>query len=159
MTTNPLPENSYFYTVMYQLKQEFRDESLQTAGNAILDFLATTDPDTASRLSFGAVHNIIKRRSKLRLSDHDLLDLIAYLSGGRARLLDTIFHYKDPETQSYYLIPQNEMKQVFATGEFYHPLVDDELVQNYEDYLIVSYAPSDLAKYEFRKIKQENLLQ
>lgn len=155
MRKTPFPDESYFLAVRSQLQQDFQEKEMLAAGDAILEYLATTDPESERiSLSFGAMRNVIKRRSDVVLPDDKLLSIAAYFVGGRARLLDMDYHFRDPETHEFYEKPISSEKvmRAYQTQKFTHPEFEDENVPDFEACLVVRYRPSDVAALEYKKL-------
>lgn len=124
------------------------EESLRLASGCLFSYIRQTEPSQYPDLSIGAIRNIITRRcqQELELNDDDYLTVISYFVGGRSRLLDMVFTYQDENTGAVYSISKRQMKEALDTGKFYHPIITDELVDDFSEHIVVTYKPSNLAE-------------
>lgn len=139
----------YFRVVEKRLERDFANDSeMHEAGLAMLNYLENTSPSDSDSLTFGAIRNLIKRRSQVKLHDEQLMSITGYFVGGRVRLLDICYHFYDDITGQYYEISKQVMKQALKLGEFYHPLTND-VINDFENQVIITYKPSKLAVSSF----------
>lgn len=139
--------DGYLDEVRERMKKTFaKKEELLRASDCMLDYIVNTSPKDYSDLSLGAVRNIVRRAHNLSLSDEEYLDVLAYFVGGRARLLDMVFTYFDRNNGSYYEIDKPTMKEALKSGKLYHPDITDELIENFENHIIITYKASDLGE-------------
>lgn len=151
-----VPSSSYLEQVANSLEDDFKDRpSLIKAGNAMLTFLATVPPDQSSSLSLGALRTIVKRFGNVALAAPELIELANYFVGGRARLLDMLFFFNDEDAEAIYPISFETMKASWSGAPFYHPLIKNAEVKDYESKVFINYKPSQLAEQVFCKIQQE----
>lgn len=151
-----VPSSNYLEQVAKDLEFDFKDRPiLIQAGNAILKFLATVPPEQSSSLSLGALRTIVKRFGKINLPTPDLVEIANYFVGGRARLLDMLFFFNDEDADTVYPISFEIMKASWSGAPFYHPLIADVEIKDYESKVIINYKPSQLAEQAFYKIQQE----
>ena len=144
----------YFRVVEKRLGRDFANDSeMHEAGLAMLNYLENTPPSDSNSLTFGAIRNLIKRRSQVKLNDEQLMSITGYFVGGRIRLLDICYHFYDDITGQYYDLSKKIMKQALAVGELHHPLTDD-VIPNFENQLIITYKPSELSNSSFMKSKE-----
>ena len=147
------PLTSYLKQVAKNLEVDFKENpTFICAGNAMLEFLVTVPPQQSSDLSLGSIRNIIKRFGNSFLTDDQIIELSNYFVGGRVRLLDMLFSFLDKETGEMYPISFEIMKSVWQGKPFYHPVITDEEVKDFEERIIVTYVPSKLAKDEYFKL-------
>lgn len=133
----------YKYTdIVEKIKQDLPVD-VQSIALAILDFLVSTPQKDSSSLSFGALQNIVKKRTH---SDPDHILLISathYFVGDRVHLLDPIFTFFDDQTATHYKIPQKEIAKATSEGFLTHPLTED-LIENYQNFITVSYSSNEI---------------
>lgn len=146
-----IPEN-YIEEVASRFTMDFSDEDQLAACHTMLKFLSSTPPRQSSKLSFGAINNIISRELEKNISSNLVETIISYFMGGRVGLLDVTFYYHDFDGEEVYLIDRDVIQRAGKTGVFYHPRITDTPVENYEKHIEVAFKPSLLAEAVYAKI-------
>lgn len=137
-----------------------KNKPIRDASDCLLAFITQNPPEDNEDLSFGAIRNILQFHCKLKLSDEDYLDVINHFVSPFIGLLDMVFTFVDPYTGEIYPIDKKTMKQAIIAGEFYHPEITDETVDNFQQHIIITYTITDLGKKLYHTLnnrEQQNI--
>ena len=131
-------------SIRTRLENFLKEYGLDEAGLSLFKHIVGRTPSHDVDFSFGHLKLIMSRAIKSDLNDSDCFKVINYFTGGHSRLLDVVLTFIDPESGEPYILTKEEARLMLFDGEFYHPLVPDELVENCKEHILVSYKPSDI---------------
>ena len=115
---------------------------------ALAGYCAKTKALTTGDFSFGYLRTVASKSAGVSFDDDVILESISGIV--RAGLYDFKLSFMDPASEEYFTLSMVERKKLSETGEYYHPECPDELVDNPESHIIVSYTYSidALRKFE-----------
>ena len=115
---------------------------------ALASYCAKTKALTTDDFKFGYLRTVACKSAQVSFDDDVILEAIAGLVA--AGLYKPKLTFMDPASEEYYVVSEAEWIKLSETGEYYHPECPDELVDNPESHIIVSYTYSidALRKFE-----------
>lgn len=146
---------NYIEEVANRFVMDFPDKDSLDACHVMLKFLSSTPPHQSSKLSFGAINNVISRELNKNISSKLVEVIVGYFIGGKVGLLEVVFYYHDLDAEEVYAIDLDVIQDSERTGIFYHPLISDTQITDYEKYIEVAFKPSGLAEAVYSKFSGE----
>ena len=106
----------------------------------MVEYLRGAGAHEKQSFTFGYVRTVMSKRAQISFSDSEVLDAIEVL--GINRVLGTILTFVDPESDEHTVLNQAQLEILRVDGKLYHPDCPDELVDNPESHIVVSFKPS-----------------